>query len=42
MLAGKSEELIALGALGNLDTVAVGPLLDLAVGPRVEERVTEA
>jgi hypothetical protein len=42
MLAGKSEELIALGALGNLDTVAVGPLLDLAVGPRVEKSVAKA
>jgi hypothetical protein len=42
VLAGKSEELVALGALGNLDTVAVGPLLDLAVRPRVEESVAEA
>jgi len=42
VLAGKSEELIALGALGNLDAVGVGPLLDLAVGPRVEKRVTQA
>lgn len=42
MLACKSEELVALGALGNLDAVLVGPLLDLAVGPGVENSVTEA
>jgi hypothetical protein len=42
VLAGKSEELVALGALGNLDVVAVGPLLDLAIRPRVEESVAEA
>jgi hypothetical protein len=42
VLAGESEELVALGALGNLDTVLVGPLLDLAVGPRVEKSVAEA
>jgi hypothetical protein len=42
VLASESEELVALGALGNLDTVLVGPLLDLAVGPRVEESVAEA
>jgi hypothetical protein len=42
VLAGKSKELVALGALGNLDVVAVGPLLDLAVRPRVKESITEA
>jgi hypothetical protein len=42
VFAGKSDELVALGALGNLDVVLVGPLLDLAVGPRVEKRVTQA
>jgi hypothetical protein len=42
VLAGESKELVALGALGNLDTVAVSPLLDLAVGPGVEESVAEA
>lgn len=36
VLAGEGEELVALGALRNLDAVLVGPLLDLAVGPRVE------
>jgi hypothetical protein len=42
VLAGKSKELVALGALGHLDAVLVGPLLDLAVRPRVEESVAEA
>ncbi len=42
MLAGESDELVALGALGNLDTVLVGPLLDLAVRPGVKESVGEA
>jgi hypothetical protein len=42
VLAGESDELVALGALGNLDTVLVGPLLDLAVRPRVEEGIAEA
>lgn len=42
VLAGEGEELVALGALGNLDAVAVGPLLDLAVRPRVEEGIAEA
>lgn len=31
VLAGKSDELVTLGALGNLDAVLVSPLLDLAV-----------
>ena len=42
VLAGESDELVALGALGNLDTVLVGPLLDLAVRPGVEKSVAEA
>lgn len=42
MLAGKSNEFIALGALRNLDTVLVSPLLDLAVRPGVEKSVREA
>jgi len=42
VLAGESNELVALGALGNLDAVAVGPLLDLAVRPGVEESIAEA
>jgi hypothetical protein len=42
VFAGKSKELVALGTLGNLDTVAVSPLLDLAVGPRVEKSVAKA
>jgi hypothetical protein len=41
VLAGKSEELVALGALGNLDTVLVSPLLDLAIRPRVEKGIAE-
>lgn len=42
MLAGEGEELIALGALGNLDAVLVGPLLDLAVRPGVDQCVAKA
>jgi hypothetical protein len=42
VLAGKSNELIALGALRNLDTVLVGPLLDLRVGPGVEKSIAQA
>jgi hypothetical protein len=42
VLAGKSDELVTLGTLGNLDAVLVSPLLDLAVRPRVKEGVTEA
>ena len=42
VLAGESDELVALGALGNLDTVLVSPLLDLAVRPGVEKGVAEA
>ena len=41
MLTGQSDELVALAALRNLDAVAVGPCLDLAVAPAVEECVTE-
>ena len=41
MLASKGEELVALGALRNLDAVLVGPFLDLAVAPRVEEFVSQ-
>jgi hypothetical protein len=42
VLAGKGEELIALRALRDGDAVLVGPLLDLAVGPGVQESVAEA
>lgn len=42
VLAGKCEKLVALGALGNLDAVLVGPLLDLRVGPRVKKSVAQA
>lgn len=41
MLAGKSDELVALAALWDLDAVAVGPSLDLAVTPALEERIAE-
>lgn len=42
VLAGKSDELVALGALRDLDAVLVGPLLDLRVGPGIEESIAEA
>lgn len=42
MLAGESNKLVALGALGDLDAVLVGPLLDLRVRPGVEESVAQA
>ena len=42
MLAGKSDQLVTLGALGNLDAVLVGPLLDLGVGPRLEKSIAQA
>jgi hypothetical protein len=42
VLTGKSKKLVALGTLGNLDVVAVSPLLDLAVRPRVKKSVAEA
>jgi hypothetical protein len=42
VLAGESEELVAPAALGNLDAILVGPLLDLGVAPGVEESVREA
>lgn len=41
MLAGKSKELIALRTLRNLDAILVRPLLDLAIRPGIEERITE-
>jgi hypothetical protein len=41
VLAGKSDELVALAALWNLDAVLVEPLLDLAVTPAVEELLAE-
>jgi hypothetical protein len=41
VLAGEGKKLVALGALGNLDTVLVGPLLDLAVRPGVEKSIGE-
>jgi hypothetical protein len=41
VLAGKSEELVSLGALGNLDTILVGPFLDLTVRPRVQKGVAQ-
>lgn len=42
MLASKSEKLIALTALWNLDPILVGPLLDLRVAPRIKERIRQA
>jgi hypothetical protein len=41
VLAGKSNELVALAALWNLDAVLVEPLLDLAVAPAVEKLLAE-
>jgi len=42
VLTGKSDKFIALGTLRNRDAVVVAPLLDLAIGPGVEERVAES
>jgi hypothetical protein len=42
VLAGKSNQLVTLGTLGNLDAVLVGPLLDLRVRPRVEKSIAQA
>ena len=42
VLACKGEKFITLGTLRNLDTILVCPLLDLAVGPRVEKSIAEA
>lgn len=42
MLAGESKELVALGALGDLDTVLVGPGLDVTIGPRVQKSIGES
>jgi hypothetical protein len=42
VLAGKGEELVTLGALGDLDSVLVSPLFDLAVRPRVKKSIAEA
>ena len=41
VLAGKSNQLVTLGALGNLDAVLVGPLLDLRVRPRVQKGIAQ-
>ena len=41
VLAGKSDQLVTLGALGNLDAVLVGPLLDLRVRPRVQKGIAQ-
>ena len=41
VLACKTDELVALAALGHLDTVPVAPLLDLAITPAVEELVAQ-
>lgn len=41
MFAGESNELVALATLWNLDAIAVGPLLDLAVAPALEELIAE-
>jgi hypothetical protein len=41
VLASERNELVALASLGHLDAVLVGPLLDLAVAPALEKRVTE-
>ena len=41
VLTGKSDELVTLGTLGNLDAVLVGPLLDLRVRPRVQKGIAQ-
>lgn len=41
MFAGESNELVAFATLWNLDAIAVGPLLDLAVAPALEELIAE-
>lgn len=41
MLARQSNELITLAALGNLEAVLVGPLLDLAVAPALQQSVAQ-
>lgn len=41
VLAGESDELVAVAALWDLDAVLVSPVLDLAVAPTVEELVAE-
>jgi hypothetical protein len=41
VLASESDELVALATLRDLDSVLVGPLLDLAVTPAVQEGITE-
>jgi len=39
LLAGKGDQLVPLGTLRYLDTVLVGPFLDLAVTPRVKQLI---
>lgn len=41
MLAGQGDELVALGALRDLDALLVEPFLDLAVAPAIEELIAE-
>ena len=41
MFTCKSNKLIALGALGNLNPIGIGPLLDLRVAPGIEESIGE-
>lgn len=40
LLAGESKHLVLLAALRNLDAVLVAPVLDLALGPGVEENIS--
>lgn len=42
VLAGQSGQLVALGTLGNLDTVLVEPLLKLAIRPGVQKGIGNA
>lgn len=41
MLAGQRDELVTLTALGDLEAVLVGPLLDLAVAPALQQGVAQ-
>jgi len=42
MLTSQGDELVLLGALGNLDAVLVEELLELAIGPRAEKGLSQA
>lgn len=41
MLASQGDQLVALATLGDLETVLIGPLLDLAVAPALQKGVAE-